>query len=756
MIPNEAVLALNDEKDSTEAEIERMVEYDDVAVTTVARLEHALCKNITTANAVQMIKSDNGATSKSVKLKPIELKKFDGSFDKWIPFWEQFKETVHENLSLSSAAKFNYLGEALEKNAANTIAGFTPTERCYNEAISFLQEEYGNTDKIVEQHIQKLLALKSIQSARDVKGLRDLYNDVNSTMQTLSILNVPSSKYEIVVKSVLLRAIPSYLRITFYKIEKRDGIDTNGDEQLKQLLLFIRTEVEALEKPHMSENKDERRIRDATKQTAEQKRGTALGLLTGAQGVKRQCVFCKDANHDTNSCKTSSESDEIFLQTAKAIVENERTGERAFTRIIMDNGSQRTYISAKLARELELATVAYEKTCILAFGDSCENKNAQKLKRVNIVLKSQYNEKTKTISAIVVPSICADILPVPEIKQKKLQWMNTTLAENHLCNDKYVRGMNILIGQDNMWKFIGGESEKITDDLTAVNTFFGWTIQGCYGDNDKIHCILNTLQTREDTFDVAKFWEIESIGINAPREPAQVDVEIYINEITKRYVVALPWKISSEYLHDNKQMARKRLRDLTARLMRDPQKLREYHEGVEELWHSGVSERANEFNNSNSTVYYMPHMPVYRDDKSTSKMRIVFDASSCEPGLRLNPPLRRNFHVQSQWMSTAPCIQKRYMNRPPLNNQAGKRPSNFSQQVPLKQQRNFHIEAGTQEYQYYLQDQHYPQDQQDWYPTAEEYEAEIAKEEGGQSVQEYAEQNPSQDVQDHIDIHLLE
>ncbi|XP_017474509.1 PREDICTED: uncharacterized protein LOC108365074 [Rhagoletis zephyria] len=183
-----------------------------------------------------------------------------------------------------------------------------------------------------------------------------------------------------------------------------------------------------------------------------------------------------------------------------------------------------------------------------------------------------------------------------------------------------------------MWKFIGGESEKITDDLTAVNTFFGWTIQGCYGDNDKIHCVLNTLQTHEYTFDVAKFWEIESIGINAPREPAQVDVKIYINEITKRYVVALPWKISSEYLHDNKQMARKRLRDLTARLMRDPQKLREYHEGVEELWHSGVSERANEFNNSNSTVYYMPHMPVYRDDKSTSKMRIVFDASSCQPG----------------------------------------------------------------------------------------------------------------------------
>ncbi|CAD7001455.1 unnamed protein product, partial [Ceratitis capitata] len=51
-----------------------------------------------------------------------------------------------------------------------------------------------------------------------------------------------------------------------------------------------------------------------------------------------------------------------------------------------------------------------------------------------------------------------------------------------------------------------------------------------------------------------------------------------------------------------------------------------------------------------------------------------------------------------------------YMNRPQANNGV-KSPSNFSQQIPLKQQRNFHIEAGAQ--QYYQQE--YPQDDTDKY-----------------------------------------
>ncbi|CAD7001847.1 unnamed protein product [Ceratitis capitata] len=96
-------------------------------------------------------------------------------------------------------------------------------------------------------------------------------------------------------------------------------------------------------------------------------------------------------------------------------------------------------------------------------------------------------------------------------------------------------------------------------------------------------------------------------------------------------------------------------------------------------------------------------------------------------------------------------------NRPSINNNNMKRPSNFSQQVPLKQQRNYHIEASgnldtTQDqwYQQYEREKHY---HPDWTYTPEECEGALAAE---QTAQTYVEINSQPEEHDHIDIHFLE
>lgn len=91
-----------------------------------------------------------------------------------------------------------------------------------------------------------------------------------------------------------------------------------------------------------------------------------------------------------------------------------------------------------------------------------------------------------------------------------------------------------------------------------------------------------------------------------------------------------------------------------------------------------------------------------------------------------------------------------YMNRPQINNTV-KRPSNFSQQIPLKQQRNFHIESATQ--QDTQQDQHY---QYEWTPTPLEYENTLTTDEIEQPDQTYVEENSMPETQDYIDINFLE
>ncbi|XP_036332225.1 uncharacterized protein LOC118743567 [Rhagoletis pomonella] len=103
-----------------------------------------------------------------------------------------------------------------------------------------------------------------------------------------------------------------------------------------------------------------------------------------------------------------------------------------------------------------------------------------------------------------------------------------------------------------------------------------------------------------------------------------------------RYVVHLPWIIDCATLNDNKQVALSRLHGLTHKLRKHYEKLSEYDNAIRDLMHSSIAEKAPE-TAIEDPVYYMPHRPVYREDKATTKMRIVFDASSSEPGfLSLN------------------------------------------------------------------------------------------------------------------------
>ena len=79
-----------------------------------------------------------------VKLSKLTLKKFNGDLMKWMTFWDTFESAVHNNATLSSIDKFNYLNSMLESAAAEAIAGLTLTSANYEEAIETLKRRFGN------------------------------------------------------------------------------------------------------------------------------------------------------------------------------------------------------------------------------------------------------------------------------------------------------------------------------------------------------------------------------------------------------------------------------------------------------------------------------------------------------------------------------------------------------------------------------------------------------------------------------------
>ncbi|XP_037930965.1 uncharacterized protein LOC119665791 [Teleopsis dalmanni] len=138
-------------------EFESALEYDDRAVGITVKVQYEL-KRINSNSYEEALRNENPSrtivnSETNIKLKPLELKKFDGNLENWIPIWEQFKQAIHENSKLDAASKFNYLNDALVGKAAAAITGFLPTERCYYDAIELLLKEYGDSDKIVDKYI---------------------------------------------------------------------------------------------------------------------------------------------------------------------------------------------------------------------------------------------------------------------------------------------------------------------------------------------------------------------------------------------------------------------------------------------------------------------------------------------------------------------------------------------------------------------------------------------------------------------------
>lgn len=105
--------------------------------------------------------------------------------------------------------------------------------------------------------------------------------------------------------------------------------------------------------------------------------------------------------------------------------------------------------------------------------------------------------------------------------------------------------------------------------------------------------------------------------------------------LDKRYVVKLPFIEDHPYLKDNHNHCLKRLENLKSKLSANNKLLHEYNNIIKDQIISGVIEIAPE-QNFNSEIHYLPHHPVVKYDKKTTKVRMVFDASCKASKISLN------------------------------------------------------------------------------------------------------------------------
>ncbi|XP_045538252.1 uncharacterized protein LOC123721942 [Papilio machaon] len=203
-----------------------------------------------------------------------------------------------------------------------------------------------------------------------------------------------------------------------------------------------------------------------------------------------------------------------------------------------------------------------------------------------------------------------------------------------LANTQFLgqQNIDILIGADRFWDLLIDGKIRLPNGPFLQNTKLGWIVSGPinhitqkYG---HVQCNFNTSIENQ----LRQFWELEEL--TQPRN-TQSDEETaceqsFVTTTTRdkhgRFIVDIPLKKSAEVLGESYSQAERRFFALEKRLLRAPTSYKQlYVDFMREYINLGHMTKVDSYSNPN---YFLPHHGVFREHSTTTKLRVVFDASA--------------------------------------------------------------------------------------------------------------------------------
>ena len=282
------ILELVEETDLAD-EIDQADLYKEKIYSALMKIDSAVVAVTKPTSAVKdaAATSSTPAPTHKVRLPKLTIKPFSGNVTAWTTLWDSYNSTIHENPDLSDFEKFNYLRSFLVHGAAEAISGLTLTAANYKEAIQILTKRYWNKQQIVIKHLDQLLPMDAVSSQHDVKGLRRLYDTIESNVRNLTSVGVKSEAYGALLSSVLMSKLPPELRLIVSR-----QIGEEEEWKLDALMKVIESEIRARERSSGRESKE------ACRPTKEH---STCATLLGGVSTPPSCCFCKQ-EHPSRDC----------------------------------------------------------------------------------------------------------------------------------------------------------------------------------------------------------------------------------------------------------------------------------------------------------------------------------------------------------------------------------------------------------------------------------------------------------------------
>jgi len=393
----------------------------------------------------------------------------------------------------------------------------------------------------------------------------------------------------------------------------------------------------------------------------------------------------------------------VFLKVATVLVDGPAGPHRAIC--LIDDGCHRSFIKRSLAQTLKLDACDEERLAVQPFGHERPNKS-EEFNTHCVSFRGTFQHAETIQVSVAEIDVINSVLPYRDSEfAQTLRAQGLQLADDRFSSEfHYSSEIELLIGADHIWDVVGEKTIASGEGFKAVDSKLGWlflgptsswnrqqtlvtamlvnnlmfdnnwqeaepqppTEQAATQDATQLSDGASSVSTSPDwlgsdtshtcdapAVDLTMFWKLEHLGIiDDDEEEDSLTLQAYDALITRddhgRYVAPLPWTTNKWRLLDNRPLAEGRLMNLCRQLRRKPLLLQAYHEEIQQLLRQDFVEVANPEHDGIHT--YLPHHPVIRQDKSTSKIRPVFDGSArtkggpslnqcLETGPNLNPNL---------------------------------------------------------------------------------------------------------------------
>ncbi|XP_058448900.1 uncharacterized protein LOC131428858 [Malaya genurostris] len=183
-----------------------------------------------------------------------------------------------------------------------------------------------------------------------------------------------------------------------------------------------------------------------------------------------------------------------------------------------------------------------------------------------------------------------------------------------------------------------------------VDSVFGWIVSyttreiPSSGQNPPCNIVAVSLFNLEER--IERFWKVEELQPRSDYSWEHRQCEKLFSTTTTRtaegrYIVRLPRQPNfNQLIGQSKPTALHRFRLLERKLDRNPELKKEYHKFMAEYLSLGHMQCVQDDDGHHSEGYYLPHHPVVKEASTTTKLRVVFDASAkTSTGASLNEAL---------------------------------------------------------------------------------------------------------------------